>query len=203
MSIVDAAGKTLLACPVGIGRGPLKDKVSMQDCITPSGRFVVDVVLSENLNANQIDAKSKASISSANPRFAPFVRDAYALSKVFETMNRQDFNRDGRPDHAYGYAFIGLDGKSTGPKSKLIAAGPSARWYSIGLHGTAKEAKAIGANTSEGCIHVPKAVLKSLLDKHLIGVGTPVYINDGVKAGFDVKRKSSASDNEELVRMWN
>ncbi len=200
MSVVDESGKTLLTCPVGVGRGPLKQKVDMQDCITPAGRFVIDVVLTKDPKLNQIDEHQKISIS-RDARFAPFVKDANGLARVFETMNLQDFNRDGKPDHAYGSAFLGLNGKCTGPK--LIAAGNSARWYSIALHGTPYERTAIGSATSEGCIHVPKSVLKSLLQEYGIGVGTPVYINDGIKNEFDVKRKSSAADKKELVRMRN
>lgn len=200
MSVVDESGKTLETCRVGVGRGPLRKKLDMQDCITPEGKFVIDVVLTSDPKFNEIDEREKLSISK-RPRFAPFVKDAKGLAAIFETMNRQDFNRDGKPDRAYGYAFFGLNGKATGPK--LIAAGNSARWYSIALHGTPNEGIAIGAATSEGCIHVPQAVLKSLLDEHKVGVGTPVYINDGPKNIFDVKRKSSASDNKELVRMRN
>ncbi len=192
--------KTLLTCPVGIGRGALKNKVDMQDCITPAGRFVIDVVLTADPKLNQIDENQRNSISKS-ARFAPFVRDANGLARIFETMNLQDFNRDGKPDQAYGFAFLGLNGRVTGPK--LIAAGNSARWYSIAMHGTPKERTAIGAATSEGCIHVQKSVLESLLGKYKIGVGTPVYINDGIKNDFDVKRKSSAADNKDLVRMRN
>ncbi|MCC7530679.1 MAG: L,D-transpeptidase [Candidatus Melainabacteria bacterium] len=200
MSVVDESGKALATCPVGVGRGPLGKKVDMQDCITPEGKFVIDVVLTMDPKLNGIDEHQKISISK-NPRFAPLVKDAKGLAGIFATMNRQDFNRDGKPDHAYGYAFLGLSGKATGPK--LIAAGNSARWYSIALHGTPNERGAIGAATSEGCIHVPKHVLKSLLDGHKIGVGTPVYIKDGPKNIFDVKRKSSVADNKELVRVRN
>lgn len=200
MSVVDESGKALKTCPVGVGRGPLRDKVDMQDCITPAGKFVIDVVLTADPKLNEIDERERISISK-NPRFAPFVKDAKGLADVFETMNRQDFNRDGKPDRAYGYAFLGLNGKAAGPK--LIAAGKSARWYSIALHGTPNEGRSIGAATSEGCIHVPDAVLKSLLGEHKIGVGTPVYINDGPKNDFDVKRKSSVADNKELVGMRN
>ena len=200
MSVVDESGKTLVTCPIGVGRGPLKAKVDMQDSITPVGRFVIDVVLTADANLNEIDEHQKISISK-NAKFAPFVKDGNGLARVFETMNFQDFNRDGKSDHAYGDVFLGLDGKATGPK--LIAAGSAARWYSIALHCTPNEAKAIGAATSEGCIHVPKSVLKSLLAEHKIGVGTPVYINDGMKSSFDVKRKSSAADNKESVRMRN
>lgn len=200
MSVVDESGKTLATCPVGVGRGPLKEKIDMQDCITPEGAFVIDVVLTIDPKLNEIDEHQKISISK-NPRFAPYVTDAKGLARIFETMNRQDFNRDGKPDHAYGYAFLGLDGKATGPK--LIAAGNSARWYSIALHGAANEGRVIGRATSEGCIHVPKAVLKSLLNEHKIGVGTPVYINDGPKNIFDVKRKTLAPDNKRLAGMRN
>lgn len=200
MSVIDASGKTLVTCPVGIGRGPLKQKINMQDCITPAGAFVIDVVLTADPKFNQIDKNQKILISK-NSNFAPFVRDANGLAKVFETMNRQDFNRDGKPDEAYGFAFFGLNGKGTGPK--LISAGNSARWYSIALHGTPEERTAIGAATSEGCIHVQKNVLKSLLQDYKIGVGTSVHINDGTKDDFDVKRKSSSADNKDAGRIRN
>lgn len=200
MSLVDESGKNLLTCPIGIGRGPLARKTSMQDCITPVGSFVVDVVLTADPKLNEIDGKRKIEISK-NPRFVPLVKDGSGLAEIFQTMNRQDFNRDGKADSAYGFAFLGLDGKTTGPK--LIAAGKSARWYSIALHGTPNEQKAIGHTTSEGCIHLEKAVLQKILMERLAGVGTPVYINDGAKGIKDVKRKSSADDNREQVRMRN
>lgn len=200
MTVVDESGKTLLSCPIGIGRGPLRSKTDMSDCITPVGTFIVEVVLSNEPALNQIDQNRKLLISK-NDRFAPFVKDGMGLANVFRTMNAQDFNRDGKPDRAYGLAFFGLRGKTTGPK--LIAAGPSARWYSIALHGTPNEKEAIGGATSEGCIHVPKSDLRKILREHLIAVGTPVYIKDGSKDIGDVKRKSFADDNKELVRMRN
>ncbi len=190
MQLIGPKGKALISCPIGIGRGGLKAKTGMTDCITPTGEFVVDVVLTSDANFNRIADKQKSAVGS---RYAPYVKDGAGLAKVFETMNAQDFNRDGKPDHAYGFAFIGLDGKGTGPK--LIRAGNSARWYSIALHGTPNEAMAIGRATSEGCIHVPQPVLERLLREHLIDVGTPVYITDDNKLRVDVKRKSSADDD--------
>lgn len=187
MSVVDESGKILVSCPIGIGRGPLKNKSNMQDCITPLGEFFIDVVLSDDPQANQIDADEKRQIAK-NSRFASFVKDGAGLAKVFRTMNEQDFDRDGIADRAYGCAFFGLKGKNTGPK--LIAAGRSARWYSIAIHGTPNEKKAIGGATSEGCIHVSKSVLTKLLSEHLIGVGTAVHIKDGLDSSGDVKRKS-------------
>jgi hypothetical protein len=200
LSIVNQAGRILLSCPIGIGRGLLKEKSSMQDCITPTGAFTVDVVLTDTPALNQIDKTTKEQIE-RDARFRPFVKDGDALAKVFRTMNEQDFNHDGVPDKAYGLGFLGLQGKNTGPK--IIAAGKSARWYSIALHGTPNEAKAIKGATSEGCIHLSRASLKTILDAHLVGVGTPVYINDGVKDTGLVKRKSSSDDIQEQVRMRN
>lgn len=187
MSLVDETGKTLISCPIGIGKGPLTAKTSMSDFITPTGKFVVDVVLTDDAKLNQIDPARQAELS-RSPRFAPLVKDGKGLAEVFETMNRQDFNHDGKPDRAYGFAFLGLQGKLTGPK--LIVAGKSARWYSIALHGTPDEAKAIGQATSEGCIHVQRAVLEKILTEHLVGTGTPVYINDRTKDNADVKSKN-------------
>ncbi|PZM81648.1 MAG: hypothetical protein DKT66_20840 [Candidatus Melainabacteria bacterium] len=200
LSIVNQAGRILLSCPIGVGRGPLKEKSSMQDCITPTGSFTVDVVLTDTPALNQIDQSTKEQIE-RNTLFRPFVKNGEGLARVFRTMNEQDFNRDGTPDKAYGRAFLGLQGKNTGPK--LIAAGKSARWYSIALHGTPNEAKAIGGATSEGCIHLSSAALKKILDAHLIGVGTAVYINDGIGDVDLVKRKSFVDDNQEQVRMRN
>jgi len=198
MQVVGRSGDALVSCPVGIGRGGLKTKTGMQDCVTPAGEFVVDVVLTSDPALNGIAEKQKAAVL---PPYAALVKDGSGLAKVFETMNAQDFNCDGKPDRAYGFGFIGLDGKVTGPK--LIAAGKSARWYSIALHGTPHEAKAIGRATSEGCIHVPDKVLKRLLRERLIGVGTRVCITDDNKLRSDVKRKSSADDNKEQVNMRN
>ena len=198
MQLIGPSGEALISCPVGIGRGGLKSKTSMTDCVTPTGDFVVDVVLSSDAGLNNIAEKQK---SAACSRYASLVKDGAGLAKIFETMNAQDFNRDGKPDRAYGFAFIGLDGKGTGPK--LVAAGNSARWYSIALHGTPNEKAAIGRATSEGCIHVPQLVLQQLLRDHLIDVGTRVFITDDNKLRSDVKRKSSADDNQKLVNMRN
>lgn len=204
MSIVDDAGKVLLTSPIGIGRGSLSAKSNMQDCITPAGNFVVDVILSDDPAWNQIDS-TRQNVYLKNARFSPYVHDEKGLARVFATMNAQDFNHDGKPDHAYGVAFIGLDGKQdrkvTGPK--LVEAGSSVRWYSIALHGTPNEKRAIGNATSEGCIHVPADKLKLILSKRLVSVGTPVSIKDDDSIRIDVKRKSSANDNERPVRMRN
>lgn len=190
MQLVGQSGEALISCPIGIGRGGLKTKTGMADCVTPTGEFIVDVVLTSEPELTQIADKQKLLMSK---RFASLVKDGAGRAKIFETMNAQDFNRDGKPDRAYGFGFIGLDGKGTGPK--LIAAGKSARWYSIALHGSPNETAAIGKATSEGCIHVPEQVLKRLLREHLVDVGTRVYITDDNKLRSDVKRKSSADDN--------
>lgn len=175
LTVVDQAGKTLLACPVGVGKGPLKQKTGMQDFVTPLGDFVVDVVLTEDTDLNAISDKSKSKF--AGGPLGRFVKSPEGLADVFHTMNCMDFDHDGKNDFAYSYAFIGLDGKQTGPK--LIPADHFARWYSIGIHGTPNEAKAIGQATSEGCIHVSHAMLKRLVNEKLIVVGTPVTITDG------------------------
>ncbi|MBC8000814.1 MAG: L,D-transpeptidase [Leptolyngbya sp.] len=177
--IKDGDGRILLTTTVGIGRGELKKKTSMQDCITPTGKFRVDVILTDDPKLCAIDSSVKKTLSrnSLNARAALSSPDA--LSTIFKTMNAVDFNRDGKSDYAYGYAFIGLDGDQTGPK--LVSSGLNGgkvRWYSIAMHGSPNEEKSIGHATSEGCIHIKKSVLKDILARHLVDVGTQVVILD-------------------------
>lgn len=179
--IKDGDGRILLTTAVGIGRGALKKKTSMQDCITPTGKFRVDVILTDDPKLCAIDQLVKKTLSK-NSLNANALNSPDALSTIFKTMNAVDFNRDGKSDYAYGYAFIGLDGDQTGPK--LIPSGLNGgnsgrfRWYSIAMHGSPNEGKAIGHATSEGCIHIKKRVLKDILARHLVGVGTQVVILD-------------------------
>lgn len=183
--IKDGGGHILLTTTVGIGRGALKKKTSMQDCITPTGKFRVDVILTDDPKLCAIDPSVKETLSKNSQDAKSALSNPEALSTIFKTMNAFDFNHDGKSDNAYGYAFIGLDGEQTGPK--LIPTvrnggnggnGGRFRWYSIAMHGSPNEEKAIGHATSEGCIHIKKSVLKDILARHLVEVRTQVVILD-------------------------
>jgi len=177
LTINDSSGHVLLTSPVGIGRGPLKKKTSMHDCITPTGKFRIDVILAENPDDCAIDRSLKNTLAK-NPHNAIAVRSPERLSALFKAMNAVDFNKDGTADGAYGFAFIGLDGEQTGPK--LVPSGSGVRWYSIALHGSPHEEKAVGNATSEGCVHLKEEVLKDILNRHLVNIGTQVVIVDSI-----------------------
>ena len=87
MSVVSESGKILVSCPVGIGRGPLKNKSNMQDCITPVGEFFIDVVLSDNPRFNDIAMAQKSQIAK-NARFARLVQDAASCHAQRRTWRR-------------------------------------------------------------------------------------------------------------------
>ncbi|HEY9785117.1 MAG TPA: L,D-transpeptidase [Candidatus Obscuribacterales bacterium] len=179
MQVVSARGNVLLRCPVGIGKGGLAPKKSIADSVTPTGEFRVDVILTARPELNAIDSSMVKRFARDNT-FKPYVSTAGGLAKLFANMNSLDFNRDGKPDEAYGFAYIGIDGPKTGPK--LARLHKVVRWYSIGLHGTPIEKGRIGAMTSEGCIHVGQANLKRLVEERMVGIGTPVIIRDGARS---------------------
>lgn len=144
----------------------------MNDLVTPTGRFVVDIILS--------DAPGKCAI-------APILRNRYGgrgvdlknnakLQELFAKMNDLDFNGDGKPDRAYGTAYIGLNGPNSGPKLSKFRG--RTYWYSIALHGTPGEKQNLGAMNSGGCVHVPARTLKHVLDQDIVSIGSVVVISD-------------------------
>lgn len=172
--ILDASGKQVFEAPSGIGRGGLKKKVGMNDSVTPTGEFEVDLILSPS--RNEIANGSKNMFLN-DKRFADYLTTESGLKKLFANMNSIDFDHDGKPDNAYGISYIGLNSKSavTGPKMRMSGVIPY--WYSIAIHGT-QDPSNIGRSNSGGCIHLGKDVLEKLLIDPYLKIGTKVKIAD-------------------------
>lgn len=174
MTVTNAAGKKIYDTDIGIGRGGLAKKKTMEDCITPSGTFKVDLIL-YNPAYNVIEPGLLARYEK-DPRAAEYLKSAAALQKLFSNMNSIDFNGDSKPDTAYGVAYVGLDSASevTGPK--LSSFNGTTYWFSIALHGTSNEKKNIGFANSGGCLQIPEAVLKPMIESRMLRLGTEVTI---------------------------
>lgn len=172
--VLDASGKQVFEAPCGVGRGGLKKKVEMNDSVTPTGEFEVDLILSSL--RNEIADASKIMFLN-DKRFADYLSTEPGLKKLFANMNEIDFDHDGKPDNAYGISYIGLSSKSavTGPKMRMSGAIPY--WYSIAIHGTQNPSN-IGRSNSGGCIHLEKDTLEKLLAGHHLKMGTKVKIAD-------------------------
>lgn len=186
LSLVRADGVVLLSAPVGIGKGGLARKVSMEDLVTPTGRFVVNLVLANDPSRCSISNELKNRYSSGG-KYGELLTSKAGLVRMFENMNSLDFDGDGKADIAYGGGYIGLGLSARGATCAQIdgaaVLGPGARtysgkvsWYSIALHGTPNDEASVGKAVSGGCIHVEASVLRKLLK--LISVGTPVEIFD-------------------------
>lgn len=176
MQLINAKGQELLRSPIGIGRGGLKKKRSMADEITPTGTFTVDLILSKDEQSNQISSANAKRYRKTSR--TDLVSSKSGLARLFNNMNSLDFDGNGKPDRAYGDAYIGLDGQGTGPKMHSWRGTPY--WYSIALHGTPNPASCIGKANSGGCVHLPADTLKKILAKELITIGTKVTIADGI-----------------------
>jgi len=174
---VQSTGTNQVHCRVGIGSGGLRAKKNMADRITPSGEFVVDLILYQNPDYDNIDPRLLQRFSSAT-----LLRSRQGLSVLFEKMNGLDFDHNGSSDTAYGIAYIGLEGLPnkeglkpvTGPK--LSKYNGTDYWFSIALHGTPNEVTNIGSAHSGGCVHVPARVLKQLIESKTVQIGTRVII---------------------------
>lgn len=160
--VLNADGAVAWKAPCGIGRGGLAQKKSMADAVTPTGEFVVDLILDQQPQFDQ------------SRRALPL-----SLAQLFQNMNTLDFNGDGRPDHAYGSAYIGLASKTaiTGPKLTTYRDG-TVYWFSIALHGT-PDPTTIGKAASGGCVHLSAETLAKLIEGGVVGIGTRVTIADG------------------------
>jgi hypothetical protein len=176
---VIAGDRCLRRAPVGIGRGGLVAKRDMDDHVTPTGRFAVDLVLYDRPGFDRIDPAARERLAAADPEHAEILDSPDGLVRLRRSMDGLDFDGDGAPDHAYGVAYLGLDGPGTGPK--LSRRGEDPYWFSIGLHGTPDPAR-IGRATSGGCVHVPEEVLRSLVEDYRVGPGTGVVVADGPPA---------------------
>ncbi len=104
----DSSGNLMLSSRVGIGRGGLGCKRSMEDFVTPKGTFVVDIVLTDNESLSKVSGSLTAHYRK-NSTYAPYLRSAKDLTRLFASMSSLDFDADGKPDSAYGGGYIGLD----------------------------------------------------------------------------------------------
>jgi hypothetical protein len=166
------SAKPVAEYKIDIGRGGIKSKKTMHDEITPTGNFKVDLIVSDDERRNEISPQSKKRYTGKTYR--QLVSDKKGLRRLFANMSSLDFDGNGKPDRAYGSAYIGLDSKSgiTGPKLTRYKGTPY--WYSIAIHGT-PEGK-IG-KSSGGCIHVDKEALATLIEKY-VKIDTAVRIED-------------------------
>ena len=174
--VIGKGKEVIFSSPVGVGSGGLKPKTSMEDLITPTGQFKVDLILFKAKEFNQVAAADVARYKGT--KYEPLLLTKDSLAELFSNMNSLDFDRDGKADQAYGDGYIGLTGTAKevcGPKMNCF--GKTPYWYSIALHGT-NSARNIGAANSGGCIHLPAEALSKLITGKLIGIGTLVEIGD-------------------------
>lgn len=157
-------GQIERTAPIGVGRGGLGDKTAMSDRITPTGRFIVDLVLHAQGTHNAV--------------LEPERLGELSLEQLFHNMDGLDFDADGAPDHAYGTVYVGLDGPQTGPKLRAHSRSGTPYWYSIALHATPRPEN-LGAANSGGCVHVDQDLLQSLVLDGTLALGVPVVIADG------------------------
>lgn len=186
LSVEQSDGTMVLSASVGIGKGGVVKKVSMDDLVTPTGHFVVNLVLANDPAVCRASESLKSRYRS-KPQYLKFLESPAGLVRLFKNMSSLDFDGDGKGDTAYGGGYIGLaldprfvPNASLSP-SRIV--GPGARsyqgkvsWYSIALHGTPNETSAIGSATSGGCVHLQASILQKLLK--LVSIGTRVEISD-------------------------
>lgn len=175
--VLDAQGRCILMSSVGIGRGGLQKKRTMDDMVTPTGTFFVDIVLAANPKQCFV-SKEITQRYSGNPAYFQYLDSASGLARLFKNMNGLDFDADGKADCAYGCAYIGLSSKNAVTGPKLMRFHDTVYWYSIAMHGTSQEKKLLGLAKSGGCILLDSVVLKQLLENQLVGPGTMVTIED-------------------------
>lgn len=184
---VDRAGHTLsvrrtdgsvTTAPVGIGRGGLVEKQAMADYVTPTGAFVVDLVLHEVGTHNAVDPSVCARFAQ-EPEYVELLASSAGLERLWRAMSELDFDGDGAADRAYGGGYVGLHSETavTGPKMSRYRG--TARWFSIALHGTPTPEEDLGASNSGGCVHLAADVLEALIDEQVLGLGQAVTIADG------------------------
>lgn len=183
MQVIDANGAEAMKVPIGIGRGGLKTKRDMMDYVTPTGEFVVDLILYQQESFNSINPQLRDRYLKSE--FRQLFARSQGLKKLFQNMNSLDFDGNGKPDRSYGVAYIGLNASTnsvvTGPKMRYASwqgGENTPYWFSIALHGTPNEQSDIGAANSGGCIHVQQQVLKKLVEEGIVKIGTPIIISD-------------------------
>lgn len=186
LSVEKSDGTMVLSAPVGIGKGGVVKKVSMEDLVTPTGHFVVNLVLANEPAVCKASESLKSRYRS-KPQYLKFLESPEGLVRLFKNMSSLDFDGDGKDDTAYGGAYIGLAlDQAFAPNarfnpSRIVGTGARSyqgkvSWYSIALHGTPNETFAIGNATSGGCVHLQASALQRLLK--LVSIGTPVEISD-------------------------
>lgn len=175
--LMSSDGNIIMKDGCGIGRGGLGDKTNMQDQITPTGDFAIDLILYRDPAFNQISESNREKYKN-NKSYSDFVASSAGLANLFKNMSEIDFNGDGKSDAAYGAGYIGLDSASavTGPKMSIFKKTPY--WFSIALHGTPDQSN-IGNAMSGGCIHLSEKTLEKLIQGRLLDIGTQVKIADG------------------------
>jgi hypothetical protein len=173
--VLDPRGKLRLESRVGLGRGGLAGKHNMNDGITPCGKFKVDIVLCCDSRFNAV-SRTVADRYKKDRQACAYLNSTEGLSRLFSNMNSLDFNADGRPDNAYGTAYIGLDSPLclTGPKLSRFS--NKTYWFSIAIHGTNNEKANIGKLNSGGCIQVPAAILDRLVRDRILVTGSTVLV---------------------------
>lgn len=175
LKVFDENRVLVFQTPVGIGRGGLKKKTSMQDYVTPKGEFVVDLILYKKASYNSISKAARTSQEN-KPGAKGLLGSKEQLAGLLSNMNSLDFDGDGASDTAYGDGYIGLNSEAAvcGPKLSKFRGVPY--WYSIALHGTADEKANIGACKSGGCVQVPASALKEIIEKAYLRLGSSVSI---------------------------
>lgn len=170
-------GRLIRSARIGIGRGGVKDKKSMDDFVTPTGEFTVDLIVSRDGRFNRVSDDLRRKYA-ADPQFREFFTEPNGLARLFDNMSSLDFDGDRLPDHAYGTAYIGLnsDRAITGPKMRSFKGTPY--WYSIAIHGTNHPDRDLGGANSGGCVHLDAGTLEDLVTKGFVTIGTKVIIKD-------------------------
>lgn len=174
--LLDDQGRAVHRESIGVGRGGLQAKSHMGDHVTPTGRFTVDLILSDQESFNAVSVEAIQRFSD-DPEYARLLDGDLGLAGLFDRMNAIDFDADGLPDRAYGSAYIGLDSKTavTGPKMRRFSGTPY--WFSIALHGT-PDTSNLGAANSGGCVHLSSSLLHRLVSGGTVRIGSSVQISD-------------------------
>ncbi|NJQ98764.1 MAG: hypothetical protein HC784_16780 [Hydrococcus sp. CSU_1_8] len=88
MQIIDANSAEVIKVPIGIGRGGLKSKRDMMDYVTPTGEFVVDLILYQQESFNQVSPKLRDRY--LNSEFRELFAQPQGLKELFQNMNSLD-----------------------------------------------------------------------------------------------------------------
>lgn len=174
--LLDDRKNVILTDKVGVGKGGLRQKKNMDDSVTPTGIFHVDLILYKDRHFNRVSLNHLKTYCKTK-KFNHLLESRDSLAELFTNMNSLDFDGDGRADRAYGDGYIGLTSTDgiTGPKMQLF--GQTPYWCSIALHGTS-DPKSIDLAQSGGCVHLRESTISKLICSGLITIGTRVMISD-------------------------